>query len=303
MKEKTIKESVSCSGIGLHTGRQIHLTLRPAGKGKGIVFVRTDLGGTAIPADAAHVVPSSLSTILKSGDATVQTVEHLMSAISALEIDNLVIELDGPELPALDGSAFPFIALLQKAGWLEQKKERAFIEILKPMTISENGKSVTIQPASSFEVKCQISFDHPVISDQVYHYWHSRQAFIGELASARTFGFLKDAAALQSKGLALGVSLDNAIVIDDDKVMNEGGLRYPDEFVRHKVLDLIGDFSLLGAPILGRIEAVCSGHKLHGEMIQAIMKNKKAWRIVTASCSEKSVPVFQSSLQNLSVTV
>lgn len=303
MKEKTIQDSISCDGIGLHSGRLIHMSLRPAEKGRGIAFVRKDLGGITIPADAAHVIPSSLSTILESNGATVQTVEHLMAAVSALEIDNLIIELDGPELPALDGSAFPFIALLQKAGLVEQKKSRAFIEILKPMTISENGKSITVRPGSSFEVSCQISFNHPVISDQAYHYWHSRQAFIRELASARTFGFLKDATALQSNGLALGVSLDNAIVIDDEKVMNEGGLRYPDEFVRHKVLDLIGDFALLGAPILGRIEAVCSGHKLHAEMVQEIMKNKKAWRMVTASAGEETTPVFRPRFQALPVTV
>ncbi len=302
MKEKTIQNSISCSGIGLHSGRKIQMTLRPAGKGQGIAFVRKDMGDAVIPADAAHVVPSSLATILKSGKATVQTVEHLMAAISALEIDNLMIELDGPELPALDGSAFPFVALFQKAGVVEQKKDRAFIEILKPMTLTDHGKSVAVLPASSFEVKCQISFDHPVIGEQTYQYWHSRQAFIGELASARTFGFLKDAAALQSKGLALGVSLDNAIVIDETNILNEGGLRYSDEFVRHKVLDLIGDFTLLGAPILGCVEAVCSGHKLHAEMIQVMMKNKKSWRMVTASESRASATVFKSGLQALPAT-
>ncbi len=302
MKEKTIQESVFCSGVGLHSGQIIHMALHPASKDSGIVFIRKDLGDIRIPANSAHVIPSSLATILESDGATVQTVEHLMAAISAMEIDNLIIELDGAEVPALDGSAYPFISLLQKAGSVKQKKERTYIEILKPMAISENGKSIAVRPGSSFEVSCHISFDHPVISNQSYRYWHSRQSFIQELASARTFGFLKDASALQAKGLAMGASVDNAVVIGDDKVLNKQGLRYSDEFVRHKVLDLIGDFALLGLPILGQVEAHCSGHKLHAELIQEIMQNKKAWRMVTASCSEKPPVVFQPTLQGMPLT-
>lgn len=297
MLEKTIRETVSCRGIGLHTGKEIQLRLIPADRGQGIVFVRKDLGGIRIPANAEHVVPSNFATILEAEGATVQTVEHLLAAVSALEIDNLVIELDGAEVPALDGSAFPFITLLQKAGWVEQNKNRSFIEILKPMTVSENGKSVSIYPGSAFEVSCHIDFDHPLIAQQSYRYWHSRSAFIGELSSARTFGFLKDYTFLKSRGLALGGSLDNTVVVGEDEILNEQGLRYSDEFVRHKVLDLIGDFVMLGKPILGRIEAHCSGHHLHAQLVKSIVENKKAWRIVDMPMGDPALPVCQPAYQ------
>ena len=301
MLEKTIQKTVACSGVGLHTGKQIQLRLIPAEKGQGIVFVRKDLGGIHIPASADHVLPSNFATVLEAKGATVQTVEHLLAAVSALEIDNLLIELDGPEVPALDGSAFPFISLFQKAGWIEQNKKRAFIEILKPVTVSENGKSVSIYPGSAFEVACHIDFDHPLIAKQSYRYWHSRSAFIGELSSARTFGFLKDYTSLKAKGLALGGSLDNTIVVGTDEILNENGLRYSDEFVRHKVLDLIGDFVMLGKPVLGRIEAHCSGHNLHAQLVKTIVENKKAWRIVDRpvddSASMLCQPPYQVALQ------
>ncbi len=292
-QEKTIQKSVSFRGVGLHTGKMIHLRLIPAEKGEGIVFVRKDMGYAMIPADPAHVIPSQFSTIIEAEGATVQTVEHLLAAVSALGIDNLRIELDGPEIPAMDGSAAPFIQLLLEAGTVEQSKSRSFIEILKPIRVSEQDKSITVRPGSSFEISLKIDFDHAVISKQSYRYFHSQSAFIEEIASARTFGFLKDIEALKAQGLAMGGSLDNAVVIGKDTVLNAQGLRFPDEFVRHKVLDLIGDISLLGMPILGRIEANCSGHKLHAELIQEIMKNKKAWRIVNAaSCYKKRTPVY-----------
>lgn len=295
--EKTIQNIVSCKGVGLHTGKMIHLRLIPADPGCGIDFVRTDLGHAVIPADAAHVIPSQFSTIIGAGEATVQTVEHLLAAVSALGVDNLRIELDGPEIPAMDGSATPFIKLLLEAEIAEQAKSRSFIEILKPIRVSEQGKSITVRPGSSFEISVKIDFDHAVIAKQSYRYWHSKNAFIEEIASARTFGFLKDFDALQAQGLAMGGSLDNAVVVGEDSVLNEQGLRYPDEFVRHKVLDLIGDISLLGMPILGRIEAQCSGHKLHAELIKEIMKNKKAWRVVTAdSCQKKRMPIYKAPM-------
>lgn len=302
MLEKTIREAVSCTGVGLHTGKQIQLRLIPAEKGEGIVFVRKDLGGIQIPADAEHLVPSNFTTVLEAKGAAVQTVEHLLAAVSALEIDNLVIELDGLEVPALDGSAFPFISLLQKAGLVEQNRTRSFIEILKPVTISENGKSVTIHPSSTFEVSCYIDFDHPLVAKQSYHYWHSRSAFISELSSARTFGFLKDYDFLKEQGLALGGSLDNTIVVGENEILNEKGLRYSDEFVRHKVLDLIGDFVMLGKPILGRIEAHCSGHNLHAQLVKVIAENKKTWRIVDMPMAEPTSPICQPFYQGLQLT-
>lgn len=302
MLEKTIREAVSCTGVGLHTGKQIQLRLIPAEKGEGIVFVRKDLGGIKIPANAEHLVPSNFATVLEAKGATVQTVEHLLAAISAMEIDNLVIELDGSEIPALDGSAFPFISLLQKAGLVEQNKKRSFIEILKSVTVTEDGKSITIHPSSTFEVSCSIDFDHPLIAKQSYHYWHSRSAFIRELSSARTFGFLKDYDFLKAQGLALGGSLDNTIVVGENEILNEKGLRYSDEFVRHKVLDLIGDFVMLGKPILGRIEAHCSGHNLHAQLVKTIVENKKAWRIVDMPMAESTSPICPPFYQDLQLT-
>jgi len=288
MKEKTIKKVVSCEGLGLHTGQIVRLSLLPAGESQGVVFIRKDLARRRIPVTAEHVVPSQLSTRIEADGVSVQTVEHLLAAVSALEIDNLIIELDGPEVPAMDGSAAPYISLLLEAGIASQKKNRSYIEILKAMSVFGAGKSVSVQPGSSFEISYRISYEHPLIAEQSYRYWHSRHAFINEIASARTFAFLKDVAYLKSQGLAMGGSLDNAVVIGEDAVLNEQGLRYRDEFVRHKILDLIGDFSLLGMPVLGRIEANCSGHKLHAEMVQSILKNKKAWRVVTAPSSSRS---------------
>lgn len=275
MNEKTIQSEVSCSGIGLHSGEKIHLKLIPADEGSGILFCRTDLGGVMIPANVSHVVSTYLSTTIGIEGATVQTIEHLLAAISALGINNLIIELDGPEVPILDGSAAPFAALLSEAGIAHQKKVKKVVQVIEPVTVSERGKRVTIYPASALEISYTIQFDHPLISSQTYHYRHSPETFMAEIAPARTFGFLKDVQMLQSMGLARGGSLENAIVIGEEQVLNEGGLRFSDEFVRHKILDLIGDLSLLGMPILGRIEAVCSGHMLHSRLIKELLQNKK----------------------------
>jgi UDP-3-O-[3-hydroxymyristoyl] N-acetylglucosamine deacetylase len=304
MKEKTIRKETSCNGIGLHSGKPIELKLLPASEGAGIVFIRKDLGGKRIPADAAHVVSTHLSTTIGAAGATVQTIEHLLAAVSALEIDNLMIEVDGPEVPVLDGSAAPFVALLLEAGIVNQERIKSFIEFLKPVTVFEKGKQVTIRPASSFEVSYQIQFDHPLISKQDYFYRHGRQAFIKEIAPARTFGFLKEVEHLKSQGLAQGGSLENAVVIGDDRILNAQGLRFSDEFVRHKILDLIGDLSLLGMPVLGHVEAVCSGHMLHAKLIQEVLANKKAWKIVVPSVTDrqKIYPSYQGLSAPLSST-
>lgn len=296
MREKTIRKEISCIGIGLHSGKPIELRLLPAAEGSGIVFIRKDLGRRAIPADAAHVVSTHLSTTVGIEGATVQTVEHLLAAISALEIDNLVIEVDGPEVPVLDGSALPFVALIQEAGIVNQERLKSFIEFLKPVTVSEKGKYVTVRPGSSFEISYRIQFDHPLISNQSYFYRHSRQAFVKEIAPARTFGFLKDVEHLKAQGLARGGSLENAIVIGEDQILNKQGLRFSDEFVRHKILDLIGDFSLLGLPILGHVEAFCSGHMLHARLLEEVWANQKAWRVVAPSVGSRrrAVPSYQS---------
>lgn len=297
MREKTIRKEASCIGIGLHSGKPIELRLLPAAAGSGISFIRKDLGGQAIPADAAHVVSTHLSTTIGVEGATVQTIEHLLAAVSALEIDNLIVEVDGPEVPVLDGSASPFVELIEGAGITNQERSKSFIEILKPVIVSEKGKYVSIRPGSSFDISYQIQFDHPLISNQSYFYRHSRQAFTKEIAPARTFGFLRDVERLKAQGLARGGSLDNAIVIGDDQILNKQGLRFPDEFVRHKILDLIGDFSLLGTPILGQVEARCSGHMLHAKLLEEVLANKKAWKVVAPSLGTRN-KVF-SSYQSL----
>lgn len=303
-KENTIRSEVSCSGIGLHSGKIIRLRLLPAPEKSGVVFKRKDLGGVLIPADHAHIVSTCLSTTIGVEGASVQTIEHLMAAVSALEIHNLIVELDGPEVPVMDGSSAPFVSLLSKAGIRCQDKQRTFMEIMKPVTVSENEKQVTIHPGSSFEVGYRIAYSHPVISEQSYHYRHSPLTFIREIAAARTFGFLKDVESLQERGLARGGSLDNAVVISDDGVLNKQGLRFSDEFVRHKILDLIGDLSLLGMPILGRVEATCSGHSLHVKLIEELLEKEKAWRIVTAPSlviKQPAYPSFQGVSQGVSL--
>jgi UDP-3-O-[3-hydroxymyristoyl] N-acetylglucosamine deacetylase len=279
MNEKTIQYEVSCSGIGLHSGEKIQMKLSPSAEGTGILFCRTDLGGVLIPANISHVVSTHLSTTIGLEGATVQTIEHLLAAISAFGIDNLIIELDGPEVPILDGSAAPFAELLSEAGIVDQKKAKRVAQVVEPVTVLDKGRHVTLSPASTLEISYQIQFDHPLISSQTYRYQHGPETFMTEIAPARTFGFLKDVQMLQSMGLARGGSLENAIVIGEAQVLNEGGLRFSDEFVRHKILDLIGDLSLLGMPILGRIEAVCSGHMLHARLIKELLQNKKACKI------------------------
>lgn len=306
MNEKTIQNEVSCSGIGLHSGEKIHLRLIPAPEGSGILFSRADLGGIRIPANAAHVVSTHLSTTIGVEGATVQTIEHLLAAIAAFGIDNLIVELDGPEVPILDGSAAPFAELLSRAGLVHQKKARRVVQLIEPITVMEKGKRITIHPSSTFEISYKIQFDHPLIASQSYDYRHSWQAFMAEIAPARTFGFLKDVQMLQSMGLARGGSLENAVVIGEDQVLNEEGLRFSDEFVRHKILDLIGDLSLLGMPILGRIEAVCSGHMLHARLIKEILQNKKACKIlgtVPAVEPYKVTPSHQAAYLPLSSAI
>jgi len=283
INEKTIQNEVSCSGVGLHSGEKIQLKLIPAAEGSGILFSRIDLGGILIPANISHVVSTRLSTTIGVEGATVQTIEHLLAAIAAFGIDNLIIELDGPEVPILDGSAAPFAELLLEAGGVQQSKPKRMLQVIEPVTVSEKGKHVTISPSSTFEISYQIEFDHPLISRQAYSYRHRPEVFTAEIAPARTFGFLKDVQMLQSMGLARGGSLENAIVIGENQVLNEGGLRFSDEFVRHKILDLIGDLSLIGMPVLGRVEAFCSGHMLHAKLMKALLQNKKACKITGAA--------------------
>jgi UDP-3-O-[3-hydroxymyristoyl] N-acetylglucosamine deacetylase len=268
--ENTIQRAVAIEGVGLHSGQEIHLTCFPAEADTGIIFIRTDQGDCEIPADVAHVTTGPLATTLTVGQTSVQTVEHLLAAAYALDIHNMIVEISGPEVPILDGSAAPFVSLFLNAGIQAQGGLKEPLCVTAPLAISTQNRHIQIDPAPTLEILYTIQYDHPSIGTQSFLYRHSREAFIREIAPARTFGFLKEVELLQSRGLALGGSLKNAVVIGDRQVLNEEGLRFPDEFVRHKILDLLGDMALLGAPLRGRIEARGAGHALHATLMRSI---------------------------------
>ncbi|MEK7286042.1 MAG: UDP-3-O-acyl-N-acetylglucosamine deacetylase [Nitrospirota bacterium] len=293
--EKTIEREVVFSGIGLHSGKPASIRLLPAPQGTGIVFVRTDIASEMVIVRAAEVISTSYSTTIGRDDVRVQTIEHLLSAVSALSIDNLLIEVDGEELPIADGSAAPFVALLLEAGERPQSKEKQVMEIIEPFTLVDGEKFIRISPSESFEIDYTIVYKHPLIGIQSYDYRHSRQAFIEEIAPARTFGFLSEIKRLQESGYAQGGSLENAIVVGEDKILNQEALRFEDEFVRHKILDLIGDLALLGMEIRGRIEASQSGHQLHTRLTEALKNNKKCSRIICVSSGQED---FSSALES-----
>ena len=271
----TINREVSMTGVGLHSGRTVCLTLAPAAGG-GIVFVRTDLSdvGVRIPAGIEHVVATRLSTTIGQEGAEVQTIEHLMSAISALGIDHLLVRLDGPEVPIADGSALPFVALLKEAGRRQVAGARTAMAPTSEVDVCRGERRVKLRPATELSITCTIQFDHPQIGRQTYRYEHSPEAFVRDIAPARTFCFERDVAQMRGRGQALGGSLDNAIVLTENGMRNDGPLRFPDEFVRHKILDLIGDLALLGRPLVGAVEAVCAGHALHAEFVRRIQTNE-----------------------------
>lgn len=279
--QRTLKNSIRCTGIGLHGGEKIHLTLRPAPENTGIVFHRVDRGGAIIPARVENVCDTHLCTTLANRDGVkVSTVEHLLAAFAGLGVDNAYVDLDGPEVPIMDGSAAPFVFLLHCAGLSEQRLPKRWIRIKKPIAVSEPNKHASFEPNDHFRVCFLIDFDHPVISDQISEMEVTETTFVKEICRARTFGFLKEYETLQAKGLAKGGSLDNAIVIGDFRILNEGGLRYDNEFVRHKVIDAIGDLYLLGHPILGHFKGVRSGHALNNQLLHALLARKDAWEFV-----------------------
>ncbi|MEM9964232.1 MAG: UDP-3-O-acyl-N-acetylglucosamine deacetylase [Asticcacaulis sp.] len=281
--EHTLALPAICAGIGLHTGQHVRLSIRPAAAGTGVVFVRTDLpqGDNAVPARADYVTQTRLGTVITNASGvSVSTIEHLMAALSALGVDNAIIELDGPEVPIMDGSAQPFVQLLDQAGFRRQSTAQRVIEILKPIEVIEGDKRAALLPADRFEMRFEIDFDNPVIGHQEVELVITEESFRTELASARTFGFVEGVEALRAAGLARGGSLDNAIVIDGDKVLNDGGLRFVDEFVRHKALDAIGDLYVLGMPIQGRFEGIRAGHGLNNAVVRALLSQPEAYRIV-----------------------
>ncbi|MED5463089.1 MAG: UDP-3-O-acyl-N-acetylglucosamine deacetylase [Myxococcota bacterium] len=286
LHQRTIREKVVCRGIGLHTGQEVTLELFPAPVDSGIRFVRADLPGhDELKASIENLVDTRLATTLGVGGegtrVTISTVEHLMAALAGLGIDNLVVHVDGPELPIMDGSSGEFVAQIQAAGIEEQNKGKRYLVIKKEVEVRDGDKFARLAPGSaSLQMKCSLEFDHPLIPPSAYEFKLSERSFVQELCRARTFGFMKDVEMLQANGLARGGSLDNAIVIDDYQVLNPEGLRFPDEFVRHKVLDAIGDLALFGLPVIGRVRLHCSGHALNTRLVEAVLQDPRNYEIV-----------------------
>jgi UDP-3-O-[3-hydroxymyristoyl] N-acetylglucosamine deacetylase len=282
--QHTLAAPTIFAGVGLHTGRRVRAALVPAPAGAGITFMRADLGGRTVPARAGHVVGTRMGTVLGDGaGVTVSTVEHLMAALAALEIDNLVIELDGPEVPIMDGSCAEYLRLMDHVGRRAQDAPRRYLEVVKPLELTEGpegaGRRVRLSPAPRLELAVEIDFDSPAIGRQRLELAPDEAAFRRELADARTFGFEHEVEALHAKGLALGGSLENAVVVGEGGVLNPEGLRWPDEFVRHKAADALGDLYLLGFPLIGRFEAVRAGHALHNAIARELLARPDAWRL------------------------
>jgi UDP-3-O-[3-hydroxymyristoyl] N-acetylglucosamine deacetylase len=278
--QRTLKGSASCEGIGLHSGKNVRMVLQPAPADTGIVFVRTDIGGIEIKAVASNTGGTNHATTLCRNGASVQTVEHLLAAFAGLGIDNARVELSGEEVPVLDGSAGPFVRLIADAGIVNQEKLRSMIKVIKPVIVRDGNKQLAVWPSETASISCFIDFEHPLLKKQSCTYTLSEENFIREVADARTFGFLRDVETLRANGLAKGGSLENAVILDDASVLNRDGLRYRDEFVRHKVLDLIGDLSLLGMPLIGHVVAHKSGHGLNTRLAAKILENPQNWVLI-----------------------
>jgi UDP-3-O-[3-hydroxymyristoyl] N-acetylglucosamine deacetylase len=281
-QQRTVAKPVKCSGVGVHSGKKVNLTIKPAPPNHGIKFIRTDL--LDCPVISAHfnmVVDTSLATVIGFEGFIVSTIEHLMASFAGLSIDNALVEIDSYEMPIMDGSASPFTSLIKASGIKELDTPRYFFVIKEPIELKKDGKMVGVYPCSTYKITCTIEYDHPLIKTQSYSVDVSDHVWESEISKARTFGFLHEYEYLKKYGLARGVTLENVIAIDDKDVINEGGLRYRDEFVRHKILDCIGDFSLLGMPILGHVVAEKSGHAFNHSFLKKIFEEKESWETRT----------------------
>jgi UDP-3-O-[3-hydroxymyristoyl] N-acetylglucosamine deacetylase len=283
--QRTLRRPIACAGIGLHSGKKVTLSLKPAPADSGIRFRRTDLGGLEIPARAVHVGGISYATKLTREHGSVDTVEHLLAALVSSGIDNVVVELNTPEVPIMDGSSAPFIYLIQEAGIKRLSSARKYLKVLRPITLSQGDKHIALYPAEQFKVTYSISFDHPMLRHQARTLRVTEESFAEEIAPARTFCFLKEVEMLRQNGLALGGSLDNAIVIGESGVLNSA-LRFEDEFVRHKILDVIGDLALVGHPIIGHVVAHCGGHALHTAFAARVLEEADAWTLVESGAPD-----------------
>ena len=294
IRQCTLKNVIRASGVGLHSGRKIYLSLRPAPANTGIVFQRVDLDDVVeIKACPENVGDTTLSTTLSRGDVCVSTVEHLLSAMAGLGIDNAYVDVSAPEVPIMDGSAGPFVFLIQSAGIEYQNAPKQFIRIRKPVAVEDGNKWARFEPFEGFKVSFSIEFDHPAFrqSKSKATVDFSTTSFVKEVSRARTFGFMRDLERLRENNLALGGTLDNAIIVDDYRVLNEDGLRYEDEFVKHKVLDAIGDLYLLGHSLIGFFNGHKSGHKLNNKLLKALVADKSAWEIATFD-DQVEVPII-----------
>jgi UDP-3-O-[3-hydroxymyristoyl] N-acetylglucosamine deacetylase len=294
IRQRTLKNVIRATGVGLHTGNKVYLTLRPAAPNTGIVFRRTDLESPVdIVAAADKVVDTKLSTTIGEGDVTVATVEHLLAAIAGLGIDNAYVDLSAGEVPIMDGSSGPFVFLLQSAGIVEQEVAKKFIRIKRPVVVEEQGKWARFDPFEGFKVNFTIDFNHPVFNGapQNAEINLSSTSFVKEISRARTFGFMSDFEMLRANNLALGASLENAIGIDEFRILNEDGLRYEDEFVKHKILDAIGDLYLLGHSLIGAYSGYRSGHALNNKLLRMLIADVEAWEEVTFESDDARSPI------------
>lgn len=302
LNQRTLAQPVTCTGVGMHSGKTVNLTLKPAPANHGIKFVRTDLpNNPVISAHFQQVVDTSLATVIGSDGFIVSTIEHLMATFAGLSIDNVRVEMDAYEIPIMDGSAGPFALLVKSAGIEEQSSPRCFFVITKPIELKEADRWVGIYPSSQQKISYTIMFNHPMLSKQSYTLNISEQVFVEEISRARTFGFMHEVEHLRRYGFARGGSLDNAIVIDRKKILNNEGLRFEDEFVRHKILDCIGDFSLLGMPVLGHVKAYKSGHGFNHSFLRKFFEEKGSWE--TRSAYELPVPPQPPSFESKSLAI
>jgi UDP-3-O-[3-hydroxymyristoyl] N-acetylglucosamine deacetylase len=298
-RQRSLKQRASLQGVGLHSGKNVKLTLAPAPADSGITFVRTDVSPRVeVPALAEYVVDTMLNTSLGRGGVRVGTVEHLLAALAGSAIDNARIEVEGAEVPILDGSCAPWVTLIQEAGVRELRANRRFLLVREPVCVQDGDKQARLLPARRFTISYTIDFRHPLISDQSFKLEVGERSFQKEIARARTFGFKRDVEKMHRAGLALGGSLDNAVVVDDFHILNPDGLRWPDEFVRHKILDAVGDLALLGMPIIGHFAAVKSGHALNHALVRKLLAEEAAYEVIQPSAVselhelQRSVPVL-----------
>jgi UDP-3-O-[3-hydroxymyristoyl] N-acetylglucosamine deacetylase len=279
--QRTLRRHISCTGIGLHSGNKVNLTLKPAPADFGIRFRRTDMGGHEVPATVHHLADIQLATGLSRNEVSVETVEHLLAALTSVGVDNVLVELNSPEVPIMDGSAAPFIYLIHEAGVKSLTARRKYLKIVRPIAISRGDKRIALYPSDHFKVTYSISYDHPMLRHQSRTLRITEESFVEELAPARTFTFLKDVEVMRQNGLALGGSLENAIVLGETGILNNA-LRFEDEFVRHKILDAIGDLALVGYPVIGHLVAHRAGHALHTEFATKVLEETQSWRLVEA---------------------